>query len=193
LSKENINYNIRLEKMMYKTLLSLVLIFIMFLGCSNKESNQEMSLEKSVQSEKSALEKENPVGIYGKGLTLKDQTLVSTIMESPEKFEGKQVLVSGTIVEVCPKRGCWVDLSGDKEFQKIKIKVKDGEIVFPLSAKGSEPLVEGIVEKLELTKDQAIRYQAHQAEEKGVEFDSTSVTGPMTIWRIKGLGAEIKS
>jgi hypothetical protein len=193
LSKENINYNIRLEKMMYKTLLSLVLIFIMFLGCSNKESNQEMSLEKSVQSEKSALEKENPVGIYGKGLTLKDQTLVSTIMESPEKFEGKQVLVSGTIVEVCPKRGCWVDLSGDKEFQKIKIKVKDGEIVFPLSAKGSEALVEGIVEKLELTKDQAIRYQAHQAEEKGVEFDSTSVTGPMTIWRIKGLGAEIKS
>lgn len=178
---------------MYRTFLSLVLIFIMFLGCSNDESNQEMGLEKSAQSEKLALEKENPVGIYGKGLTLKDQTLVSTIMESPEKFEGKQVLVSGTIVEVCPKRGCWVDLSGDKEFQKIKVKVKDGEIIFPLSAKGSEALVEGIVEKLELTKEQSIRYQAHQAEEKGIEFDSTSVTGPMIIWRIKGIGAEIKS
>ena len=45
---------------------------------------------------------------------------------------------------------------------------------------------------LELTKDQAMRWKAHQAEEKGVEFDSSSVTGPLTIWRLKGLGAEIK-
>ena len=151
-----------------------------------------MTLEQSKQAEKKAMEKENPVGTYGKGITLTNQTLLSVIMEAPEKFEGKQVLLSGTIVEVCPKRGCWVDLSGDKEFEKIQVKVKDGEIVFPLSAKGNEALVEGVIEKLELTKDQAIRYQAHQAEEKDIEFDSTSVTGPLTIWRLKGLGAEIK-
>ena len=178
---------------MHKSLLSLVLIFIIFSGCSKNESNQETNLQESIQSEKSALEKENPVGIYGKGITLTEQTLLSEIMASPEKYKGKQVLLSGTIVEVCAKRGCWVDLSGDKEFQKIQVKVKDGEIVFPLSAKGNNALVEGIVEKLELTKKQSIKYQSHQAEEKGIEFDSTSVTGPMTIWRIKGLGAEIKS
>ena len=178
---------------MYRMFLSFILVLVLFISCSQKEAEQEMTLEQSKQSEMAAMQKEDPVGLYGKGITLKEQTLVSTIMESPEKYEGKQVLLSGTIVEVCPKRGCWVDLSGDKEFEKIKVKVKDGEIVFPLSAKGSEALVEGIVEKLDLTKDQATRYQAHQAEEKGIEFDSTSVTGPMTIWRIKGLGAEIKS
>ena len=177
---------------MIRVTISILLFVLMVLGCSNNESNKEMSLEDSKQSEKVALEKENPVGTYGKGITLKEQTLLSTIMEVPEEFEGKQVLLSGTIVEVCPKRGCWVDLSGDKEFEKIQVKVKDGEIVFPLSAKGNEALIEGIVEKLELTKEQAIRYQAHQAEEKGLEFDSTSVKGPLTIWRLKGLGAEIK-
>ena len=177
---------------MIKVIISFLLVFLMILGCSKNESDKEMTLEQSKQAEKMAMEKENPVGTYGKGITLTNQTLLSVIMEAPEKFEGKQVLLSGTIVEVCPKRGCWVDLSGDKEFEKIQVKVKDGEIVFPLSAKGNEALVEGVIEKLELTKDQAIRYQAHQAEEKDIEFDSTSVTGPLTIWRLKGLGAEIK-
>jgi hypothetical protein len=30
------------------------------------------------------------------------------------------------------------------------------------------------------------------AEDAGKEFDSTAVTGPMTLYQIKGLGAEIK-
>ena len=177
---------------MVKVIISMLLILLMALACSKNDSNHEMTLEQSKLAEKNALEKENPVGTYGKEITLLEVTLLSTIMDAPENFEGKQVLLSGTIVEVCPKRGCWVDLSGDKEFEKIQVKVKDGEIVFPLSAKGNEALVQGIVEKLELTKDQAIRYQAHQAEEKGFDFDSTSVTGPLTIWRLRGLGAEIK-
>lgn len=177
---------------MVKSIFVLFLIVVLANSCAKNESEQEMTLEESKNLETVALEKEDPVGTYGKGISLSEKTLVSKIMDSPEKYEGKQVLVSGTIIEVCPKRGCWVDLSSDKEFEKIKIKVKDGEIVFPLSAKGSEALIEGIVEKLELTQEQAMKYQSHQAEEKGIEFDSTSITGPMKIWRIRGLGAEIK-
>jgi Domain of unknown function (DUF4920) len=177
---------------MVRAIISFLFIFLLVMSCSKSESNQETTLEQSKQTEKAAMEKENPVGTYGKGITLKEKTLLSTIMEAPEKYEGKQVLLAGTIVEVCPKRGCWVELSGDKEFEKIKVKVKDGEIVFPLSAKGSEALIEGTVEKLELTQKQAINYLAHQAEEKGTAFDSTSVLGPLNIWRIRGLGADIK-
>ena len=169
-----------------------LLIIVLFLGCSKNESKEEMTLEKSQQAEKMAMQKENPVGTYGKGITLKETTSWSQIMEKPEQYEGKQVLLTGTVVEVCPKRGCWIDLSTDKEFEKVKVKVKDGEIVFPLSAKGSEAMVEGVVEKLELSQKQALNYLSHQAEEKGESFDSTTVTGPLTIWRLKGLGAEIK-
>ena len=74
---------------MFRMLLSFILVTGLFLGCSKNESNQEKSLEKSAQSEKAALEKENPVGVYGKGITLTEQTLLSEIMASPEKFEGK--------------------------------------------------------------------------------------------------------
>lgn len=167
------------------------LALLIFIGCGETEKSQQSKLE-SENDEKSALERTNPAGTYGKEITLTKQTKISEILETPEKYDGKQVLISGTVVEVCPKRGCWINLAGDKEFQQIQVKVKDGEIVFPLSAKGSQALVEGIVQKLELTKKQAINWKAHQAEERGEEFDSTTVTGPMTIWRIKGLGAEIK-
>ena len=91
-----------------------LLIIILFLGCSKNESKEEMTLEKSQQAEKMAMQKENPIGTYGKGITLKETTSWSQIMEKPEQYEGKQVLLTGTVVEVCPKRGCWIDLSTDK-------------------------------------------------------------------------------
>lgn len=129
---------------------------------------------------------------YGKKLTIKGKTNISKILANPEKFVGKKVLVEGTILAVCEKRGCWMELSSDKEFQKIKIKVKDGEIVFPLEASGKTALVEGQVYKISMTKEEAIKQAQHEAEEHKTKFDPSSVTGPVTLYQIKGLGAVIK-
>lgn len=129
---------------------------------------------------------------YGKEITLKEKTKVSAILAEPQKFLGKTVLVEGTVVAVCEKRGCWIELASDKKFQKIKIKVKDGEIVFPLEESGKTALVEGTVYEIKMTKEQALEQAKHEAEEHGHKFDPESVKGPVTIYQIKGLGAVIK-
>jgi len=129
---------------------------------------------------------------YGKKLTLKEKTKISSILEKPEDFVGKKVLVEGTVVGVCEKRGCWIELASDKQYQKIKVKVKDGEIVFPLEEKGRTALVEGEVYEIKLTKEQTIEQAKHEAEEHGKEFDPRSVTGSTTYYQIKGKGAVIK-
>jgi len=129
---------------------------------------------------------------YGKGVTLKEVTKISTIFENPEEYTGKKVVVEGMIVDVCSKRGCWMEIASDKEFEKIRVKVEDGEIVFPLEAKGKNALVEGMVEKIEMTKEQAIERAKHHAEEVGQKFDPASVTGPEVFYQIRGLGAVIK-
>jgi Domain of unknown function (DUF4920) len=129
---------------------------------------------------------------YGKEISLKEKTNISKILAQPEEYVGKTVLVEGEILEVCAMAGCWMDLKSDAENQKIKIKVKDGDIVFPVEAKGKDALVEGTVYKIELTKEEAVDYYEHVAEEQGTEFDDASVTGPVTIYQIKGIGAEIK-
>jgi len=127
----------------------------------------------------------------GKEITLKEKTSISKILDAPEEFIGKDVLVEGEILDVCAMAGCWMELKSDAENQKIKIKVKDGDIVFPVEAKGKTAIVEGTVYKIDLTKEEALNYYEHVAEEQGVVFDPSTVTGPVTIYQIKGLGAEI--
>jgi hypothetical protein len=136
--------------------------------------------------------KKTEVEKFGKDLTLKETVKISTLMENMPQYVGKTVLVEGKIVEVCAKRGCWMELASDKEFQKIKIKVDDGEIVFPMTAKGKTAMAEGVVQAIELTQENALKYYEHQAEEKGEKFDPAMVTGPVTIYQIKGSGAVIR-
>lgn len=127
----------------------------------------------------------------GKELTLTEKTKISEIITSPEEFLGKTVLVEGEVLDVCPAAGCWMELKSDDGEGKIKVKVRDGDIVFPMSAKGKKAVVEGTVYKIELTRDEAVEYYKHIAEETGREFDPSTVTGPVTIYQIRGLGAEI--
>ena len=127
----------------------------------------------------------------GAEITLTEKTNISHILADPEAYLDKTVLVEGEILDVCPMMGCWMELKSDDGEGMIKVKVKDGEIVFPVEAKGSTALVEGTVYKIELTQEKAIEHFQHVAEEKGQEFDPSTITGAMTIYQIKGLGAEI--
>ncbi|MEJ2504706.1 MAG: DUF4920 domain-containing protein [Ignavibacteriaceae bacterium] len=129
---------------------------------------------------------------YGKEITLDEKTNISDILNSPESFLDKTVLVEGEVLDVCPMMGCWIELKSDDETGKIRVKVKDGEIVFPKEAKGKMANVEGKVYKIELTEEEAIKYFSHEAEETGNEFDPTSVDGPVTLYQIKGIGADIE-
>ena len=129
---------------------------------------------------------------FGKPLTLTELTRVSELEKSPQAFVGKKVLISGTVVEVCSSRGCWLDIASDTPFEKIQVKVTDGVIVFPMSARGRIAYVEGVLEELKLSKKDALDYQRHKAKEKGVSFNPATVTGPQTIYRLRALGAVIE-
>jgi len=128
---------------------------------------------------------------YGKEITLEEKTSISDILSNPEDYLDKTVLIEGEVLDVCPKMGCWMEIKSDVEGEKIKVKVKDGDIVFPVEAKGHTALVEGKVYKIELSKEDAVSYYEHEAEERGGEFDPSTVTEAVTIYQIKGLGAEI--
>ena len=130
---------------------------------------------------------------FGQPVSLSEETAVSSIIDNPDAYVGRKVKVSGLVIDVCSRRGCWVYLAGDREFEKIRIKVTDGEIVFPMEARGKQAVVEGVVESMELSKEQVIARRKHHAEETGEAFDPASVTSGETILRIRGLGAEIPS
>lgn len=82
---------------------------------------------------------------FGAELTLTEVTKVSEIYATPEKFSGKRVQVQGPIVDVCSMMGCWLAIGSDKESETIRFKVEDGVIVFPMSVKGKNARVEGVI------------------------------------------------
>jgi len=135
--------------------------------------------------------KDTPGTVYGERPTLTDTTLVSAILADPEPYVGQRVLVTGTVVEVCEKRGCWLQLAGDQESQIIRVKVEDGVIIFPLTARGHAAVVEGTVEKVVMSADEAREAARHHAEEQGLPFDSTAVFEATTTYQLRGLGAII--
>ena len=129
---------------------------------------------------------------YGEPLTLTEVTAVSSILGDPVSFVGERVLIEGEVTEVCKMQGCWLEVVSGEADDLIRVKVDDGVIVFPLTSRGKKALVEGTVEELQLTYEQAVARAEHEAEELGEEFDLSAVPeGPQTIYRIRGIGAVI--
>jgi hypothetical protein len=129
---------------------------------------------------------------YGEGLTLDAATPIAAILAQPASYVGQRVQVEGTVREVCRKKGCWMDIAADGEDAMIQVKVEDDVIVFPVTARGKRARVEGVVETMQLTAEEAEAAARHRAEEQGETFDPASVAGPVTTYRIQGTGAFIE-
>jgi len=99
--------------------------------------------------------------------------------------------VKGKVVEVCEKAGCWMNMTDPNSSAKVRIKVKDGEIVFPKEAVGRMAVAEGTFTRIDLTKDQLIAQMKHEAEENDKKFDPSTITAGKTIYQIKGSGAVV--
>jgi hypothetical protein len=99
------------------------------------------------------------------------------------------VRVEGMITDVCPKRGCWFDLAGGGPGKKLKFKVTDGEMVFPVDAKGKVAVAEGVVAVRELSIEESKQYAEYQAKEYGIPYDPASITKPTSVVRLDGTGA----
>jgi hypothetical protein len=70
-------------------------------------------------------------------------------------------------------RGCWVQIQDDTSQETIRVKVTDGEIVFPLYAVGNKIIAEGDSIKLELSEKQAKNWKHHLALEQSTELDTS--------------------
>lgn len=129
---------------------------------------------------------------FGAGIKLPESTPIATILKDPKAFNGKTVRAEGLIVDVCPKRGCWFEMAGAAPGEKLRFKVVDGEMVFPLDAKGKYAVAEGTVSVKDMTLEDSVAYAKYQAEEKGEAFDPATVTAPISVVRIDGTGAQIR-
>ena len=88
---------------------------------------------------------------------------VATTLSSADKFDKKSIKISGTVDQVCEKKGCWWMLVGDKPEQKIRITAKDYGFFVPRAIKGKRAVVEGLLEVKTLSDAEA----KHLAKDSG--------------------------
>jgi len=131
--------------------------------------------------------------VYGEGVSAPDTMLVSELLGDPDAYVGKIVRVKGTAVGVCEHRGCWISIASDTEGETVRVKVKDGVIVFPPEIMGDTVVAEGVWTANELTMEQTKKVCASRAREEGKEFDEKEVSTCMTMYQISGTGAVVVS
>ncbi|ASD66324.1 DUF4920 domain-containing protein [Pseudoalteromonas piscicida] len=121
---------------------------------------------------------------FGVGADMSKLVAAEDVLKNTEQFVGSQITLSGEVVKVCKKRGCWMTLKVDNG-EEINVKVRDGDMVFPMSAIGKQAYATGVLEQFELDIEKTKRYLAHRAHENGEVFDASKVTEGMSLVRLK--------
>lgn len=129
---------------------------------------------------------------YGSGVSLPETITIAELKANVDTYAGKEVRVEGLVTGVCPKRGCWFDMAGEKAGESMRFKVRDGVMVFPMEANGKYAVAQGKVRKMPMTLEQSKRWATYQRDSYGADIDPDKITEPLTIVRLDGSGAVIR-
>ncbi len=129
---------------------------------------------------------------FGTSIDIAALTPVSQIVAKPDQYLGKVITVQGRIHSVCTNKGCWMQLESDQAKQQFKIKVRDGDMVFPVSARGKTAYATGTLQKTELDLASTQEHFADLAEREKRAFDPATVTEPLVLLQLVPTGVEIR-
>lgn len=106
----------------------------------------------------------------GAGVTLKEATPLATVLAKPDDYVGKTIRLDGVANAVCTGNGCWMAIAedGSADAKSVRVKVEDGVIVIPVTAKGKKVSAQGVFELVsdEHGKEAAAEHAKHTAEAK---------------------------
>ena len=99
------------------------------------------------------------------------------IADIPDKLEANPVLntkIQGKVLEVCPKKGCWIKLQVN-ETTTAMVKMKDYGFFLPVAAVGKTVVLDGKVE-LKTTSVEELKHYAEDAKKTPEEI--AAITAP---------------
>jgi hypothetical protein len=130
-------------------------------------------------------------------VALQQATSIADVVARPDWFVGKTVRVDGIVTAVCENMGCWMQLEDERSASRLRIKVDDGVIVFPVTAKGKKASAEGVIEKVDVAAEaQHHAEMAAQATKDATAAQSATKPAaahaePTATYQLKATGAVV--
>ena len=130
---------------------------------------------------------------FGDSLTIPpgEAVPVARVLEHPDEFAGRRLLVSGRVDSVCAKKGCWLRLTDEPGAETVFVKFTCpvGGRLIPMEAVGHQALVEGVLAVEEISQEDARHYQ----EDAGASAEEIAkIVGPQKQLSISAPAARIK-
>jgi hypothetical protein len=126
---------------------------------------------------------------FGAPLGSSPRAELSKILEQPERFENKSVMVEGHVKRACSRKGCWMELSSADApgGASCRVTFKDYGFFVPTDAAGSKA-------RLEATVQSTLVKASHVAhlEEEGAKFSSKAPDGSAREVRLVATGVELE-
>ena len=129
---------------------------------------------------------------FGKKFDTSSLTPISKLIAQTESYKDKDVVIKGMITNVCSYRGCWMEFASDKKYQTLRLKVRDGDMVFPVNAKGKTAYAIGKISSRTFSKKQLITMAEKRAKATKKKADLTKITGPKTFYQFSPTGVRIE-
>ncbi|NOZ74115.1 MAG: DUF4920 domain-containing protein [FCB group bacterium] len=79
--------------------------------------------------------------VYGEAPALKTKVAIQEVLENPAQYDAKDILVNGTIKDVCQEKGCWLSMEADGK--TVIVRFKDYAFFVPKDAGGKTITVQG--------------------------------------------------
>lgn len=97
------------------------------------------------------------------------------------------VVIKTTVAEVCPKKGCWMNVNGEKPNEVVRVTFKDYGFFVPTELKGKEVAMQGhFVKHVESVEEQ--KHLLQDAKRPQSEIDS--ITKPKETFRFVATGVK---
>ncbi|MBZ0265807.1 DUF4920 domain-containing protein [bacterium] len=162
---------------------SLKLIFALFLAlgmiaCSSNQQEAEMTAE---NSHKEAMTVEAADGVVGK-ITMAEVTPLNNLLNRPQDFVGKTILLEGKVTGRCMGSGCWVSLDTGNPEEKFYAKSVDESFVFPTDCIDKTIRIEGEV----MVKNAGAAQEEHEHGEGDAGHEC-----PQPVYFVNPSGAQI--
>lgn len=179
MKKRNLKSDIMNHLSISLRLIALVSITALW-SCSGTDSREEQVNKPAIDS---------TLAYYGDTITMENAISVSDVVKTLGEKDSMHMKVTGKIVSVCQKKGCWMemDLGNDKS---MRVTFKDYAFFVPKDASGKTCYLEGYAH-IDTTSVEELKHYAHDAGQSKEEIEK--ITAPEIDLSFEAKGVIIKN